>query len=78
MIVEIQGKVSSDPSKNENMQNKRALEDVKDKLKTHRRFDLPRSQTVQREIRLHENGSLCCRKLAQGNCKGFLSMILNR
>lgn len=28
------------------------------KLKTHRGFDLPRSQTVQREIRLNEDGSL--------------------
>lgn len=31
----------------------------KHKIKTHRGFDRPRSQTVQREIRLHENSFLC-------------------
>lgn len=66
MIVEIQGKVSSDPSKNENMQNSRDLENVKHKLKTHQRFDLPRSQTVQREIRLHENGSFLLANASSG------------
>lgn len=34
------------------------------KNKTHRGFDLLRSQTVQKEIRLHENGSLGSAKLA--------------
>lgn len=48
------------------MQNSRDLENVEHKLKTHQQFDLPRSQTVQREIRLHENGSFLLTKASSG------------
>lgn len=40
------------------------------KIKTHRGFDLLRSQTVQKEMRLHENGSFRCARLARVNFNG--------
>lgn len=79
VIVEIQGKVSPEESKNESMQKTkkqaRSGKQHDTKRKTHQGLDLPTCQTVQREITLHENGSVCSAKLARLDFKCFFEHI---